>query len=145
MQPSDGSGPSDDEGDPPTFESLFKDLSERWLNVQLTHHVSLEATAALWKLAFSHVSEITALKAQENINRKIPQYVHVRRQIYKEVCPRVTISFAFLNKADGSITKVQEDCTPLNKFQRDPQYQKLYEAANVEVMYILYFMISISF
>ena len=47
--------------------------------------------------------------------------------------PDVLMTFAFRNKSDGSIVTVTEDSTPLRKFQRDPEYEKLYEEAHIEV------------
>ena len=48
------------------------------------------------------------------------------------------MTFAFLNKTDGSIIHVDADETPLNAFQNNPEYQKLYEEARIEVIYSSY-------
>ena len=45
------------------------------------------------------------------------------------------MTFAFRKKSDGSITVVTDESTPLNKFQRNPEYQKLYEEAHIEVLF----------
>ena len=63
----------------------------------------------------------------------ISVYFQVRKTIFQDLCPDVKMSFAFLNKTDGSIVYVNEGHTPLNTFQRDQQYQKLYEEAHIEV------------
>ena len=106
-----------------------------WLHTQVTHHVSLAATKAFWKLSFQHVAKLYELKADQGISRKIPQFPQVRKNIYKDYCPDVKMTFAFMNKNDGSIVYVNEDHTPLQQYQRDPQYQKLFEEAHVEVNY----------
>ena len=49
------------------------------------------------------------------------------------MCPEVKMTFVFLKTSDGTIVSVTEDFTPLTKFQRDPDYQKLYEEAHIEV------------
>ena len=51
--------------------------------------------------------------------------------------PEVKMTFAFLNKSDGTITTVAADSTPLTQFQRDPNYQKLYEEAHIEVYQLM--------
>ena len=43
------------------------------------------------------------------------------------------MSFAFMKKDDGTIVHVKENHTPLDQYQRDPKYQKLYEEAHVKV------------
>lgn len=67
-------------------------------------------------------------------------YFQVRKNVYKDICPDVEMTFYFLNKNDGTIVRVSDDHTPLNKYQRDPQYQKLYEEAHIKVK--LYIFIS---
>ena len=76
------------------------------------------------------------MKNAEEINKKIPQFYQVRKNIYQDICPDVKMSFAFLNLEDGSITRVKEDHMPLNQFQRDPKYKKLYEEAHIEVKFL---------
>lgn len=108
-------------------------MSNQWLQVQLTHKVSLTAANAFWKLSFKHLKEIFDLKEAEGVKRKIPQFQQVRKNIYKDLCPDVKMRFAFLNKNDNTVIIVEDDKTPMNKYQRNPQYQKLYEEARIEV------------
>ena len=108
-------------------------LSNSWLQIQLTHHVSLEATNAFWRTSLKSFHELIEKKKAEGINRKIPQYVQIRKNIYKDICPDVKMSFAFLNKNDNTIVKVSADQTPLTEYQRDPRYVKLYEEAHIEI------------
>lgn len=115
------------------FESTFFSFSKEWLNTQLTHRVSLTASNCFWKLALKYIPKIHELKTAENIKKKIPQYLQVKKNLYQDHCPEIRMSFVFLNKADGSIIKVQDDHTPLNQFLRNSQYQLLYEEAHIEV------------
>lgn len=128
------SGDSGDDGDENNYATLFRSFSEKWLNTQLTHYVSLTATNAFWRLALEFIPPVMETRKKESIHRKIPQFVQVRRNLYKEIAPKIKMSFAFLNKENGTIVKVAEDHTPLSKFQRDPHYQKLYEEAHIEVI-----------
>lgn len=126
---------SDDEDneDEITFVSLLDDFSKKWLELQLTHHVSLAASNQFWNLAIKQIHEIFKKKEQEKVKRKIPQFLHVRKMIYKDLCPEIKMSFVFLNKLDGSLIRVNGEQTPLSQFQRDPNYQKLFEEAHIEV------------
>ena len=74
------------------------------------------------------------MKAAENVQKKIPQFIHMRNVMNKNICPEVKMSFVFLNKNDGTLHHVQDDQTPLTKFQRDPRFKKMYEEAHIEVI-----------
>ena len=115
---------------------MFFEFCKQWINAQLTHHVSLEAASVFWKLAFQFVSDIEKLKENEGIKKKIPQFQQIRKTMYKDHCPEVQMSFAFLNNEDDTIIKVKGNHTPLKLYQRDPKYQKLYEEAHIEVSHI---------
>ena len=128
--PSSG-GESEEEAD--DFKSVLDYFSKQWLQIHLTHNVSLAASNAFWKLSFNSIAYIFDLKAAEGIRKKIPQFLQFRKNIYKDLSPEVKMTFVFLNKNDGSIIKVQENHTPLKMIQRDPQYKKLYEEAHIEV------------
>ena len=116
-----------------SFESLFTSFSNQWQHAQLTHHVSLAASNNFWKLSFDYVPKILELKKAEKLKKKIPQFYQVRKNIYKDICPEVKMTFVFLNLNDGTLTLVKDDHTPLKQYQRNPQYKKLYEEAHIEV------------
>ena len=134
-QDSDDNDPDPDhDEEEQSFDSLFETFSEQWLQAQLTHHVSLAASNDFWKLSFKYVSEIIEMKRQENINKKIPQFLQIRKNIYKSICPDIKMNFAYLNNTDNSIIHVDVDHTPVKEFERNPQYQKLYEEAHIQVI-----------
>ena len=122
-----------DDDDEATFESIFQSFSKQWLHSQLTHHVSLAASNSFWELSFKYITKIAELKKKDNIRKKIPQLLQVRKNIYQDISPVVKMCFAFLNKEDGTIIKINSEQTPLNEFQRNPKYQKLYEEGHIEV------------
>ena len=74
------------------------------------------------------------LKEQEHLFKKIPQYAQIKKNIYKSICPKIHMNFAFLNTSDGTIVKVNSETTPLVQYQRDPKYKKLYEEGHIEVI-----------
>ena len=116
---------------------LFQSFSKQWLHAQLSHHVSLSATNSFWALSMKYVPKLIAMKEQENIKKKVPQFVQVRKNIYKEISPDIHMTFAYLNIDDASIVHVNEEYTPLRDYQRNPTYQKLYEEAHIEVTFFL--------
>ena len=133
-----------------SFENVLQSFSKEWLHAHLTHNVSLAASNIFWQLSFNFVSKIQSLRASEGINRKIPQFLQVRKNMYTDICPQVHMSFAFLNKNDGSIIHVDANQTPLRQYERDPLYQKLYEEAHIEVIqsrdttdYLCFYLVSI--
>lgn len=116
---------------------MFHSFSKKWLETQLTHHVSLAASNSFWKLAFKHVYDILELKRMEEVKRKIPQFLQVRKNIHKDISPNIKMTFAFLNKNDKSIIHVNSDHTPVKEYQQNPMYEKLYEEAHIEVIELL--------
>ena len=108
------------------------------MHAQLTHHVSISAANHFWSLAFKYVGHLLQLKSNENINKKIPQFIQTRKVTYQEICPDVKMSFAFFNKSNNSIVHVQADHTPISQYQGDPNFQKLYEEAHIEVRNNIY-------
>ena len=125
--------PDDSGDDEDTSASMFKSFSKQWLHAQLHHHVSLSAASHFWKLAFQYVGPLMDLKAAEHNRKKIPGFLHERQVIHKDICPPVKMTFAFLDKSDNSVVEVHEDHTPLNHYERNPRYKKLYESAHIEV------------
>ena len=134
QDPLDSPDDSDDSGeDEDTFDTLFQSFARKWVDEQLTHHVSLNAAASFWTLAFKYIGKILHLKASEHNTKKIPGFLNVRQVMYDDVCPPVHMSFAFLNKTDNSVEYVEDDHTPLNQYQRNPNFRMLYEEAHIKV------------
>lgn len=74
------------------------------------------------------------MKLNENVTKKIPQFLQIRKNIYKDICPQIQMTFAFLHKTDNSVIYVSDDHTPIKEYERNPQYQKLYEEAHIQVI-----------
>ena len=114
------------------FSALNK-LSKKWIATQLTHNVSAEATNTFWKLSMDLLPDMLSLKSRDNITRKTPKFPHQRRKLHKDLCPPVYMKFAFKHKVTGEIVTVDSNSTPAKRFQRNPDYMKLYEEAHVKV------------
>ena len=113
----------------------MENFTKEWIRTKLTHHVSLAGADEFWKLSFKYVGDMLRLKEAENVTKGVPQFVHMRRLMYKDqtICPEVKMSFVFMNKNDGTIHYIQEGQTPLKNFQRDTRFIKMYEEAHIEV------------
>ena len=83
------------------------------------------------------IPQVLFLKDRDNVDRKIPQFVHQRRKLYKNFSPEVKMRFCYKNKLDGTIEIVDCHSTPSNQYQRNPNYEKLYEEAYVEVIILI--------
>lgn len=124
-----------------TYKCFMESFSKKWLDTQLTHQVSLKAAESFWDLAVCQLGKILEKKKEEKVKKKIPLFVTQKRKLYKELAPEVKMSFVFKKLDDGTIIKVNSDHAPLTQYQRNPNYQKLYEEAHVEVNFniIIYF------
>ena len=123
---------SSEEEIPQNYSDLLHKLSIKWLSVHLTHNVSLEATYEFWKIALLCMPLLVQYKEEEEITRKTPQFVHLRRKLYDELCPKVYMDFEYTNKSTNEtihITSAKK--TPVKTYQRNPDYIKKFEAAHI--------------
>ena len=133
----DPDGPDDNEGiEDDDYYNLLNELSRKWLAIQLTHKVSLKATDSFWKVAVAYIGKVFEAKQRQGIRRKVPQFIHQRKQIFSKECPRVSMNFAFKNNDTQEVHVINNvDCAPLKRFQNNPKFTKLYEEAYVDVSY----------
>lgn len=134
----DDDDPDDDDDDEVEEEtenyfSVLKELSKQWRLTQLTHHVSAEAANSFWNISMGEIPKLLYFKDKDAVRKKTPQFVHQRRKLDKEFSPEVNMTFGYKNKEDGSIVTVDCTSTPINQYQRNPKYVKLYEEAHIEV------------
>ena len=124
------------------YRNILKKLSEDWIINEITHRVSKQASDSFWKLANEHFFALYSLKTQQGVTRKIPQFQHLRRNLYKKNVPKVTMEIGYECKANGEIMVVEDiESTPISKFPPST-HRRLYEIASVKVSlcYILYTM-----
>ena len=130
---SDPSFSSGDEEEEEDYKGLLEALVKKWLNVQLTHEVSASATEAFWKTAMDFIPKLAEHRSQNNINKNVPGYKHLRSTLYKDYCPKIYMTFAYMKKSDNTIEIVECEKAP-----RRPksQYIKLYEEAHIKVKHL---------
>lgn len=119
------------------YGEVLDSLYKQWLLVQLTHNVSAAATNSFWRIAFEFIPTLCRIREQRNIKKKVPGYIHIRRNLYDDICQKVHMKFAFLNKSNNSIEVVECDKAPDKRYPRS-RYIKLYEEAHVKVMPFLF-------
>lgn len=114
------------------FQVLSK-LSEKWLETQLTHHVSATASNTFWAHAMESIPDLIRVKTRDNILRKTPGFTQERRKLHEDRCPKIHMKFGFKHKQTGAIETVDSQSAPMKQFQRNPDYVKVFEEAYIEV------------
>ena len=108
-----------------------------WLRVQLTHDVSLAATDGFWSLAKTWIPRIFNIRNTQGIRRKFPQFQNQRKKLYRNECPKVSMSFGYLNNDTQAIVHVKNvEHTPRKTYDRNTKFSKLYECAYIQVNYL---------
>ena len=130
------SPPSSPPPSPPreNYFSVLESLSKKWLSAQLTHHVSAAGANTFWDIAMDAIPKMVSIKDVEGVTRKTPRFTQERRKMYKDNCPKIQMRFAFKHKLTGEIETIDCDATPAKRFQRNPDYVKIYEEAHVKVI-----------
>ena len=90
-----------------------------------------------WETAFDFIPELVSLRERDSITKKTPTFIHERRNLYKNDCPEVQMKFGFKNKMTGVIETVDCTAAPVDAFQRNPNYVKVFEESYVQVRHRL--------
>ena len=120
------------------YFKLLDNLSSKWLSAQLTHHVSATAANVFWDIGMKQIPILMTIKSQNSVTRKTPKFSHERRKLYEHKCPPIHMRFGFKHKVTGAIETVDCNSAPSNRFQRNPDYLKIYEEAHVKVISNIY-------
>lgn len=116
------------------YFSALDSLAEKWLLVELDHHVSKTAADSYWSLATKMVSKVLDLKKEQGVQRKTPQFPHLRRLLYKKHSIPVKMDFGYEHKTTGNTTVVQGVAkAPTSQFPPS-EFKKLFEVASVKVI-----------
>ena len=126
----DSDGAQEEEED---YFAILKHLSKKWLETEVNHKVSKTASEAFWSLGREWFHKLFVTKSIQNVKRKTPSFVHIRRRLYKEYVPPVMLQFGFKNKVTNEIVNVDNSLvTPKSAFPPH-QFDKLWEIAHVQV------------
>ena len=79
----------EDINEPTEYYDILDDLAKKWLEIHLSHNVSLSATYEFWNIGMKVIPKLFEAKLRQDIQKNTPQFVHLRRKLYKEMCPPV--------------------------------------------------------
>lgn len=128
------SDPESSDGDEGNYNGTLNSLSEKWLQVQLTHRVSATAANSFWTTAMQLIPEVCRTREASNITKNVPCFEHIRRKLYSDNCPTVHMTFVYYNKTTQSIEAVECEKNPGKKYPKS-KYILLYEEAHIKVYY----------
>ena len=115
------------------YFDILKFLSKEWIKVEVGHRVSKVASEAFWELGKEWFRRLFESKKRQNIRRKTPTFIHLRRQMYKNYVPPIYIELGYLNKDNGELTIIEDTTiTPTKQFPSH-RFKKLWEIAHVKV------------
>ena len=119
------------------YNTILEKLSRDWLLTEISHNISQTCNDLLWNLSLQVFPKLIEAKKMQNIKKKVPQFTHIRRELYKHKTPEVKMDFAFEDKETGEVILVEKcDSTPTKDYPPN-RFKKLYEIASVEASEIL--------
>lgn len=123
-----------DSDDINSYQYILNSLTEDWLVNELHHRVTKDASNALFEIAKKWFSKLIEAKDRKGVTTKVPQMVHLRRQMYKKHVPSVSLEFGYKDKSTGEIHIMKNlESTPITRFPPN-KFLKLYEIASVKVI-----------
>ena len=125
----------DEEYDYQDYRSILSQLSMEWIDAEIDHKVSKEASNIMWKIANEYFHKMYQAKEEQGKTRKIPMFPHIRRKLYKDKIPKVNLEIGYQSKQSDELTILEDlESAPVNKFPPST-HRKLYEIASVDVSY----------
>ena len=119
------------------YFKLLQGIAEKWILVEMNHTVSKAASNEFWKIATSLIPHLFTTKSQLKITRKTPQFIHLRRKLYKQFLPKIHRTTAYQEDGSDDIVEVPEDRQA--DFILTDSHHKIYETASVKVILIFFF------
>ena len=104
------------------------ELSRKWFLGQARHNVSAAAANSFWNLAFEYVPLVL-----QNRDKKIPKFVQQRKKLNSNHCPTINMEYYYKDKSNGNIVKYSGTVAPVKAYERNPNFEKLFETAFVQV------------
>ena len=119
------------------YSVILEHLKSQWVLTESIHCVSKTASEQFWKIALMNFTKIANSDGIE-MERKIPQFKTIRRQILQDTLPPIHLQIGYKNKASGEIVVVNDTVTPMKNYPTS-RYEKLYEIGTVKVSLCLKF------
>ena len=103
-------------------------LAKEWLIIEMSHNVSKRASDKFWKAAQKFIATNYTKRSMRN-----ESYTHIRRQLMRKYCPKVSIDLAYKDSKTGEL-HLEKDVEKITSAQyRKPEFEPLYQIAHVEV------------
>ena len=119
------------EPDDENYDAVLKKLQSEWLLLESSHKVSKTATDLFWKVALKLFPKLKTSIG----NKRTCQFKTIRRKMYDDCVPEVSLEIGYKNKRTGDVQVVNERCTPVKQFPPS-QFEKFYEIGSLKVSYI---------
>ena len=113
------------------FSTIFDELKSQWQLTEINHCVSKTASEIFWRTALKYFPKLHGAKGK----KKTLQFKTIRRKMYDEKVPAVTMEIGYRNRDTGEIKIVKDSITQVKNFPPD-KFDKLFEIGTVEVSYI---------
>ena len=114
------------------YATMLQHLSEEWMKIELSHQVSKVASGAFWEVGKSWFQRMFQAKELQQIQRKTPSFLHIRRQMYSSMVPKLHTETGYQSKDTGIVTVVRDSAVPRDQYPPH-EYSKVWEVAYVEV------------
>lgn len=117
------------------YNTILEHLSREWMQSELDHKISKVASNHMWMLAKTWFHRLYRAKELQNITKKTPSFLHIRRKMQEKNVPKIHMQFAYEDKETGDLSIVEDvEVTPKSQFPPN-QYRKVWETAHVEVIF----------
>lgn len=111
-----------------SYDEILEKLKSAWLLTEIRHRVSKSATDHFWRTALHFFHKLKSAPG----NKRTNQFKSVRRAMYTDVVPIISLEIGYKNRTTGEIEVVNDISTPLKRYSPH-QYEKLYEIGTVKV------------
>lgn len=117
-----------------SYDSIFQKLKSKWLLIETAHKVSKCASDLFWRTALQFFPKLKATRD----NKKTQQFKTLRRNVYDEILPSISLQIGYKHRASGNIVVVNDTYTHRKQYS-PTEYDKLYEIGTVKVCYSHFF------
>ena len=122
------------------YQSILEKMSKEWLEIEMTHRVSKVASEAFWNSGKAWFHRLFTVKQAQKVKKKTPSFVHIRRKMFKDYVPPISIDAAYQHKESGETTIIEgSSITPRSRFPPH-EYHRLWEISHVKVHNFLIFL-----
>ena len=113
-----------------TYDEIFEELKIKWLVIENQHRISKRGSESFWRAALKFFPKLKSAPG----NKKTQQFKTIRRNLYKDKLPEISLQIGYKHRTTGEI-KVVTDTFTHRKQYSPSEYEKLYEIGTIKVKY----------